>query len=493
MIPTEITLKDKVFQNQYYVTGHYDFKIDVEYENGPTNHISRRYSEIRALYKTLILKCPGCLIPNIPSKSIWLKINYGNEEQMSDRVAGIQEFLTHIAKHKILRKNKYVINFFSSDYKRISESPSSTKNNKKDDSDDDDDDLDFRLSSDKKEISNYDNNSDDDIEPLEEFVEEYNNKNKGIVSKGKKLIGNIYSYAMSYVSSGNKNEEEKEENNINNNNNKSNVFYKKLSKEDFEFIEKKAKELGENFEIKDYNEKINRLNEGIKNIIQNFEKLSDIHKKNTQAFQNIVNNDNNYKKTNKPKIDDDEDEDIGDNNNKINHKNNIEKIKNYCKIHRNFIEQKLENSIKKIKKYQIFLQELLDIYSRKKEHISYLSRLHSQKEELIKQNSANEDPLTKKKIKELEDQLNHEIKFIKKINKDLNYEIQNYKDNQEDIYIYINSIFKDKAIYVKDCISTLNREDFVDDEEEKNEGEHKSKSEQSKKTEYCDENNGDDF
>ena len=140
---------------------------------------------------------------------------------MSDRVAGIQEFLTHIAKNKILRKNKYVINFFSSDYKRISESPSSTKNNKKDDSDDDDD-LDFRLSSDKKEISNYDNNSDDDIEPSEEFVEEYNNKNKGIVSKGKKLIGNIYSYAMSYVCSGNKNEEEKEENNVNNNN-KSNV------------------------------------------------------------------------------------------------------------------------------------------------------------------------------------------------------------------------------------------------------------------------------
>jgi len=302
---------------------------------------------------------------------------------------------------------------------------------------------------------------------------------------------------MSYVSSGNKNEEEKEDNNVNNNN-KSNVFYKKLSKDDFEFIKRKTKELGENFEINDYNEKINRLNEGIKNIIQNFEKLSEIHKKNTQALQNIVNNDNNYKKTNKAKINDDEDvdEDIDDNNNKINHKNNIEKIKNYCKIQRNFIEQKLENSIKKIKKYQIFLQELLDIYSRKKEHLSYLGRLHSQKEELEKQNSANEDPLDpliKKKINELEDQLNHEIKFIKKINKDLKYEIDNYKDNQEDIYIYINSIFKDKSIYIKDCISTLNREDFVEDEEEKNEGEHKSKIEQSKKSEYCDENKGDDF
>ena len=31
---------------------------------------------------------------------------------MIDRIEGIREFLTHLVKLKILRKNKYVINFF---------------------------------------------------------------------------------------------------------------------------------------------------------------------------------------------------------------------------------------------------------------------------------------------------------------------------------------------------------------------------------------------
>lgn len=514
MIPKEITLNNYKFQNQYYITGHYDFQIKVEYENEQTDDISRRYSDIRSLYKTLILKCPGCLIPNIPSKSIWLKINYGNKEQMIDRMEGIREFLTHLVKHKILRKNKYVKNFFSKDYKgNANSSNNNNSSNNKDDSDDDDDFFGSNIRNenndeDKKE-NDKDISDDEDIEPSKEFIEEYNNKKKGIVSKGKKLIGNMFNYVMSYASSSNNNEDEEEkENNKNNNNEVSNVFSQKLSKEDYDFINKKSIELGENFEINEYNEKINRLNEGIKNIIQNLEQISIIRDKNIHALENIINNDNNYRnlfkenksikinKNNNIDTYDDNDNDIDEDenceSNKINnHKNNISKIRQHCVIQRGFLNKK-EPNIAKIKKYQILLDGLLDIYSRKKEHINFLGRLHSQKEEMekYKKNNGVMDPISKSKIDELENKLTHEIKFIKKINKDLKYEIERYKENQEDIYILINSLFNDKSNSIKNCIENLNKTNLEEDFEVNVD---KSNLKKNKNKEYIDEKNEDEF
>ena len=513
MIPKKIILNDYVFQNQYYIAGHYDFKINVEYENGKSDDIVRRYSDIRYLYKTLILKCPGCLIPNIPSKSIWLKINYGNNEQMIDRKEGITEFLTYLVNHKILKRNKYVINFFSKDYKRNDNS--SNNNHSSNNNNDSDDDFDFNSNinnennddDDDKKENNKNNSDDEDIEPSQEFIEEYNNRKKGIVSKGKKLIGNMFNYVMSYAgSSNNKENEEEKENNKNNNNEQSNLFYKKLSKEDYDFINKKSKELGENFEINEYNEKINRLNEGVKNIIQNLEKISIIRDKNIHALENIVNNDNNYRNINRENknikiskdnnIDtyDDKDEEENCENcesYKINnHKSNINKIRQHCVIQRGFLNKK-GPSITKIKKYQILLEGLLDIYSRKKEHINFLGRLHSQKEEMekYKQNNGVMDPVSKNKIDELENKIIHEIKFIKKINKDLKYEIERYKENQEDIYILINSLFKDKSNSIKSCLENLNKsneEDFEVNVEKSNLNKDYIK-------EYIDEKNEDEF
>ena len=507
MIPTEINLKGHKFQNQYYVSGHFDFEIEVEYEDHSKGVISRRYSEIRSLYKLLILKCPGCYIPDIPSKSIWLKINYGNQEQMNDRMEGIREFLSHIAHHKILRKNKYVINFFSKKYERLeNNSSNSIKNNKisnEEKEDSDDDELNFGMEnkndSDKDDNIN-ENQEDDDIEPLDEYIEEVNNRNKGIVSKGKKLFGNMYNYLKSYTGSSNNNEEEGEENKNNNKTNESsNIFYKKLSKEDYEFIKKKTKELGEDFEINDYNEKINRLNEGVKNIIQNFEKLLSVHEKNTHALENIVNNDNNKKNLDKnyeiknnniDKFDDNVDE---ENSNKkiINHKNNISKIRQYCVIQRGFLNKKVQESLEKIRKHQILLQGLLDIYARKKDHLNFLGKLHSQKEELEKQKQDIEDPLINNKIDDLEKKLKYEIKFINKINKDLRYEIEKYKSNQEEIYIFINSLFKEKANTVKNCIKELNKENLEEDKDDENN--IKSNNSNNNKKEYIDDKKDDDF
>ena len=121
MIPRKVTIQEMKFESQYYVTGHFNFILKVEYDdNNSEQTIIRRYNDIRSLYKTLKLKSPGCRIPDIPDKSIWLKINYGNENQRKEREEGIKEFLDHIVQHKILRKNKYVIKFFSPNEKNFS-------------------------------------------------------------------------------------------------------------------------------------------------------------------------------------------------------------------------------------------------------------------------------------------------------------------------------------------------------------------------------------
>ena len=172
-----------------------------------------------------------------------------------------------------------------------------------------------------------------------------------------------------------------------------------------------------------------------------------------------------------------------------NHKNNISKIRQNCIIQRGFLNKK-EQNLTKIKKYQNLLDGLLDIYSRKKEHINYLGRLHSQKEEMekYKESKGVIDPIKKSKIDEIEKKLKNEIKFIKKINKDLKYEIERYKENQEDIYILINSLFKDKSSSIKNCIENLNKNNYDDPED--NEEQSNLKKEKSKN---LDEKNEDDF
>jgi hypothetical protein len=479
MIPKSITFKELKFENQYYVAGHFNFIFNVSYEdNESEQEIKRRYNEIRALYKTLILKAPGCRIPNIPSKSIWLKINYGNEKEVKERQEGVMVFLNHLIEHKILRKNKYVIKFFSPEENFFTYQNNLKSEKENIDKDDLDDVFESNILNIKDEKKDENNLNEDDIEPLDDFVQEYNNQKKGIVSKGKKMLGNIYNYVKNYANNSNtKNEEGEEENNANENNdeNSSNIFYKKLTKEDYDYIKQNRKEIGEDYDINDYNEKINRLNEGVKIIIENLEKLSSTRKKSLDALKEIVNKDKDIKSLNKHNKNDDfeiNEEEKGENDIDLNHKRYIKKISKYCTIQKGFLDTNVDETINKIKKYQELLQDLLDIFSRKKEHINYLGRLHSQKEEVEKQkeNSNLENPVDKIKIEELEKKLEHEKKFIKKINKDLAYEIDIYKKNkQNDIYNYINEVYKEKAKKIKDSVEYLNKEKLEDEKEQKDE------------------------
>ena len=506
MIPKQVTLKEIKFENQYYVTGHFNFIFMVSYDdNDSEQKIIRRYNDIRSLYKTLLLKSPGCRIPDIPNKSIWLKINYGNESQVKERQEGIMEFLNHLVQHKILRKNKYVIKFFSPNENSFSYTNNLLSKKGSDDKEDSDDEFASNIIDikDEKEENNINILDEDNIEPLEEFILEYNNKKKGLFSKGKKLVGNVMNFVKNYTNNSKKNEEGEEENNINENNDggMSSFFFKKLTKDDHDYIKKKTKELGEDFAINDYNGKINKLNEGVNNIIQNFEKLSAIRKKSLDALKEIVNKDKDIKSLNKNnKVDDfdfnEEEKKDGDDID-INHKRYIKKMSKYCTIQTGYLDTSVDDTIKKIKKYQALLKELLDIYSRKGEHINYLGRLHSQKDELEKQKENNNNkvnnPVIDIKIEELKNKLEHEIKFIKKLNKDLKYEIEVYKNNLEkNIYIYINEIYKEKLKKIKDSVDYLNKEKLEDEEEQRIDN-NKLDNENSNTNDNSKDKNNDDF
>ena len=284
----------------------------------------------------------------------------------------------------------------------------------------------------------------------------------------------MYNYVKNYANSNNKKNEEGEEEN-NNNENTSNIFNKQLTKEDYDYIKKNTKELGEDFDINDYNETISRLNEGVKMIIEKLEKISSTRKGSLDALQRIVNKDKDLKSLEKNKnIKDDFDfneEEKKEDVSSINHKRLIKKMNKYYNIQIGFIEKNVADTITKIKKYQELLQDLLDIYSRKNEHINFLRRLHSQKDEFEKQKEngkIKDNPLDKIKSEEFEKKLTLEKKFIKKINKDMKYEIEEFKkNNRKEIYNYINEIYKEKAKKVKDSVEYLNKEKLEDEEDSK--------------------------
>lgn len=127
---------------------------------------------------------PGCRTSNIPSKSIKLKINYGNQKEIKERKEGVKEFLKYIVEHKILSKNKYVIKFFAPGEKSFS--IHNNEENEKENTGKDDFDEIFESNimeikkegDDKKEKNNENYLDEDDIESLDDFVQEYNNKKK---------------------------------------------------------------------------------------------------------------------------------------------------------------------------------------------------------------------------------------------------------------------------------------------------------------------------
>ena len=461
----DISILDYKYQKQ---SGYYYFDIKIIYEDSSTSNkpITKRYSQIKELYKILLLKCPGCLIPKFKSKSFKMKLNLTEltKEQKSEIITRAQKFLQYIISHPILIKNKSVSEFFSLENKEINKNQTLKTNKMKtfmenEEKDDDEMKEDLSSSSSIDKISKSDNittdnnnskkekekNYDgfeiiekDDYKDLFEdeeendlinmFLEEENNKNKGIISKSKDVLLSAYKYIISYT----------EENNIEVENKPNEGMKLNLQEKDIEFIKSIYHELGEDLEINNYGKEIIRIKEGFEYIINNFNKESEIIDSKTKSLDNIIkyfkevkdiDDKNNKENKNQKKEDKSEDKDNDEfedvekkEEDKIKGKENkkekwdneildedINKIEKYSSINKKFIKDDLNPTLDKMKELKEILDCLSDIFDRKKNHIIFLIKLQSQLNEKAKRHELIEGEGDENKTKLVKD-----INFFKK-------------------------------------------------------------------------------
>ena len=519
--PIEVSILDYKLESKYMVKGYYYFEIKVIYEDELDNLLKRRYGKIRELYKTLLLKCPGCLIPKIPSKTFVMKYFHITDEERLKIKSNIEKFLKYLIKHPILKENKFVLNFFY-EGKPMNQNLNINKMKTEDEDDDDDDSgelINLNKNKDKDEDNNEkDNNGDsginlDDFEVIEKedykdlfkdeeenellnmFLEEENNKNKGLFSASKDILSSAYKYLMIYPDENN-NEVNK---NIGVNSGETSIILSgssKFQENNFDFIKLNYKELGESMEVSEYGKDIMRICEGIDYLIKNFINEANIKEKKTKSLNSIINifnevkkidNQNNIKKnlneknSNKKEENNNEFEDIEKNEkNIIEEKENqntnkekwevkileadINKIKEYSSINNKFINDDLKPAIEQMIEYKTTVEGLLDIFYRKKNHIQFLMKLQSQYTESEKRKNLTEENDPNKKLIEndinfLRNKIDLEKKFINKLNENLKYELNKFKEEKGNkIYTFINDLYKNNYLRQREIYNILNKE-----------------------------------
>jgi len=517
--PIEVSIQDYKLESKYMVKGYYNFEIKVKYENELDTLLKKRYSEIKKLYKTLLLKCPGCLIPKIPSKTFVMKYFHITEEERLKIKSSIEKFLKYIIKHPILIENKFVLNFFY-EGKSMNQNLNISKM-KTDDEDDDDDSGELininknKDEDDDKEKENKDSSGInlDDFEVIEKedykdlfkdeeenellnmFLEEENNKNKSLFSTSKDILSSAYKYLMIYPDENN-NEVNK---NIGVNSGETSLILSgssKFQENNYDFIKLNYKELGESLEVSEYGKDIMRICEGIDYLIKNFINEVNIKEKKTKSLNNIINifnevkkidNQNNIKKnlneknSNKKEENNKEFEDIEKKEQNIIEEKedqntnkekwevkileaDINKIKEYSSINNNFINDDLKPAIEQMIEYKTTVEGLLDIFYRKKNHIQFLMKLQSQYTESEKRKNLTEENDPNKKIIEkdinfLRNKIDLEKKFINKLNENLKYELNKFKEEKGNkIYTYINDLYKNNYLRQREIYNILNKE-----------------------------------
>ena len=449
------------------INNHYYFEINIEYEDNEKNDIiKKRYSEIEKLYKKLILKYPGCRIPKFPIKSFLMNIHV-NEDEKKEIIIKIQNFLNHIINHKILKEKKIVKDFFNnnkiendiqnSDFeiKKISNENNNNNNNNNNNEDLNKSENDEINEGEKNDIENefeilnfkptseYEIYLENDL--LNMFLIEENEKTKGIIDKTKDIIKTL----MSNYSQEIQNNEE-----INNNsNNQININI------DDEKLNSIKTELGEkNNEIDEYKKHIMKINEGLSYLIQNYinmKNCTEIKLKSLSKIEKLYeennNNDNINEKENKyDKV-----------NNKL-FNSRINKLKEFIKINDEFNNKELKDFIKNINEIKIIVEELIEIYNRKQNHIKFfiklkLKMIDIEKKKKIEINEKENENENENKKDKKENEFNivkiyyeKEKEFINKLNEDLKYEIDYFKDNIENnIYKSINELYKNNNIKQK--------------------------------------------
>ena len=479
-----------------------NFEISIEFDDFSEDTINKTYQQIRDLYKTLILKCPGCLIPKIESKSLLMKIN----------ISTIKKFLECFIGHPVLSQNSSVIEFFSKEKINSTSNKSLNIQKMRTMIENDDNDFDF-----DKDLSNIEENDkfnksdnlnenksnsenlfdgfeiiekddykefidkDEETELLNLYIEE-NNKN-GYFQKAKSFATSMVNYIKSYSNS-----------NDNYENNYSNTLSNTIQEKDFEFIKSNYSELGENIEINNYKLDISRIKEGLQNLINNFKKedakdegIINISEKKMKSLDEIIkifkevqtienNNINKDENINENKEEDNEERKDIDKNQKekLNIKclnEDINKLEEYSSINKKFIKEKLLPVIEELIDLKEILEALEDIFSRKDNHIIFLVKLHGKLNEKIKESESMEDHDKNKKkinneVNSFRKKVEREKSFINKINKDLKYEIEQFRETKENkIYELINNLYKNN--YLKECeiIEIFNKEYSYSDSE----------------------------
>jgi hypothetical protein len=66
----------------------------------------------------LIETNPGCRIPSLPEKSLWLNLNISSKDMLVERKKKFEEFLRYISKHEYLKKNIHFLNFIMPKFER---------------------------------------------------------------------------------------------------------------------------------------------------------------------------------------------------------------------------------------------------------------------------------------------------------------------------------------------------------------------------------------
>ena len=522
--PKEVSVSDYKYKSQSLTSGYYYFELEIDYDDFSNKSLTKRYSQIKELYKILILKCPGCLIPKIKSKSLKMKVMLTKEEKEKIKY-DVQRFLKYLLIHPILMENNSVKEFFSEENKEINRNQTLNTNKMKTFiENDDDDDKEDDSSSNKEKMNKSDNliiennsqkekeiegfeiiekedykdllEDNDENELLNMFLEEEKNKSKGIVSN---FINSAYNYIKIYTEENNNELEKNPKQDIKNN----------LQEKDIEFIKSNFQAIGEDMQINNYGNEIMKMKEAIEYLIQNFKTEMEIIDKKAKSLDNIIsfyqemNNIDNKKNKKEKKEDlnekidkkkeennfeDFEFENIEKNEKEIivekeNIKNtkekwdrkiingDINKIKNYSSLNQNFILEQLNPTINKMLELKDILEGLRDIYNRKKNHINFLGKLNSKYNEKKKiEELAEEDGNKKNIVKDInffKKKIELEKSFINKLNQNLKYEINKFKKEKENsIYILINDLFKNH--YLKECeiYDVFNKEISFDSDSE---------------------------
>jgi len=273
------------------------------------------------------------------------------------------------------------------------------------------------------------------------FLEEEFEKSKGIIDKTKDVIITLISNYSQEI-----------QNNNESNNNK--LIESNLTEENSKILEYS---IGmKNILLDECGKHIKKINEGLSYLIKNFINMKNYEEIKIKSLSNI-------KKICEENMK--EKENLEENRNeKLNKKifiNEINKLGQFIEINQEFNNMELSEFIIKLKKNKTIVEELIEIYDRKQNHINFFLKLNSKMNDIKKKEEIEENVKTKKILKNevelIQKYIQKERDFINKLNEDLEYEVDYFKDNiEKNIYNSMNELYKNNTIKQKQIFDKFN-------------------------------------